>query len=92
MESAGIAISAAVTIFAIGLLVVSLVSYRKYHNSKLFFISLVFIVLLIKGVLLSVSIFYPTELKPVTSILYSPYSGLFDVAVLFLLFIGTLKR
>jgi hypothetical protein len=92
MESAGIAISAAVTIFALGLLIVSLMSYRRYRNSKLLFISCVFVVLLIKGVLLSISIFYPVQLKPVTDFMYSPLSGFFDVMVLALLFIGTLKR
>lgn len=91
MEIEGIIISAVVTIFSVGLLVVSLLSYKKYKNVKLLFISLVFIVFLIKGILFSLSLFYPsfTELD---MMLFSIYSGMFDVVVLILLFVATLKR
>ena len=91
MQFDGIAISAGITIFSLGLFLVSFVSYRKYKNPKLLFINFVFIVLLIKGILFSVSLFFP-ELSFINSFLYSIYGGLFDLAVLVLLFIATLKR
>ena len=83
-----IIISAFVTIFSVGLLAVSLASYRKYKNLKLLFVSLVFLVFLIKGILLSLGLFN----EDISSILMSSYAGLFDLTVLILLFIATLKR
>jgi hypothetical protein len=53
-----IVIDACITIFALGLLIVSILSYRKYKNLKLLFVSLVFLVFLIKGILLSLGLFY----------------------------------
>lgn len=91
MQIEVIAISAGITIFSLGLLIVSLVSYKKYKNSKLLFITLVFFVLLIKGILFSVSLFFP-ELSMINSLLFSIYGGLFDLTILILLFIATLKR
>ena len=91
MQIEVIAISAGITIFSLGLLIVSLVSYKKYKNSKLLFITLVFFVLLIKGILFSVSLFFP-ELSMINSLLFSIYGGLFDLTILVLLFIATLKR
>jgi hypothetical protein len=91
MELEGIIISAGVTIFSLGLLIVSLASYRKYHSSKLFFISGVFVILFIKGILFTLSLFFP-ELTFLNTILYSIYGGLFDLIILILLFIATLKR
>ena len=91
MEIQEIIISSSVTIFSLGLLLVSLLSYKKFKNLKLFFISLVFIVLLIKGIFFSLSLFYP-ELVFIDTALFSIYSGLFDLTILILLFIATLKR
>jgi len=72
----------------VGLLAVSLASYRKYKNLKLLFVSFVFIVFFIKGILLSLGLFN----EDIASILTSTYAGLFDLAILILLFIATLKR
>ena len=88
MEIETIIISAFVTIFSLGLLAVSLASYKKYKNLKLLFVSLVFLVLLIKGILLSLSLFVD-EIAVLNSVLYS---GLFDLIILILLFMATLKR
>ena len=88
MEIQDIIISAFITIFSVGLLAVSLASYRKYKNLKLLFVSLVFLVFLIKGVLLSLGLFN----EDIAIILTSTYAGLFDLAILILLFIATLKR
>jgi len=70
---------------------VSLLSYKKFKNPKLLFISIVFIILLIKGVLFSINLFYP-EILFIDTLLFSIYSGLFDLTILILLFIATLKR
>ena len=88
MEIEGIIISASVTIFSLGLLIVSLSSYRKFKNSKLIFISLAFLVFLIRGITMSFGLFYG-EIASFTS---SIYMGLFDLATLIFLFIATLKR
>ena len=88
MEIQDIIISAFVTIFSLGLLVVSLASYRKYKNLKLLFVSIVFLVLLLKGILFSIGLFVDDFV-----ILNTPtYVGLFDLIVLILLFVATLKR
>ena len=52
MEIHEIIISAFVTIFSADLLIVSLASYKKYKNLKLLFVSVVFLVFLIKEVFL----------------------------------------
>ena len=88
MDSITIIIDAGITIFALGLFIISLMSYKKYKNGKLLFISAVFFIFLLKGLLLSLSLFY----NQFTEILSSPYYGLFDFVILFLLFIATLKR
>lgn len=88
MEIESIILDACITIFALGLFIVSLLSYRKYKNTKLLFVSLVFFVFLIKGMLFSISLFNE-QLAELTS---NPYFRLFDLLVLILLFIATLKR
>ncbi len=89
MEIQSIIISAFVTIFSVGLLVVSIASYRKYKNLKLLFVSLVFFIFLIKGILLSLGLFYE-EIEVLTNT--STYIGLFDLVILIMLFLATLKR
>jgi len=86
-----IAISAGITIFSLGLLIVSIASYKKFNNPKLLFVSFVFIILLIKGILFTLSMFYP-ELSSIRTLLFSMYSGLFDFAILLFMFIATIKR
>ena len=88
MEIHEIIISAFVTIFSAGLLIVSLASYKKYKNLKLLFVSVVFLIFFIKGVLLSFSL-YSIEFPFISSFLSN---GLFDLLVLILLFMATLKR
>jgi len=88
MEIESIIIDAGITIFALGLFIVSLLSYRKYKNGKLLFVSLVFLIFLVKGILLSLSLFY----SQFADIISNPYVGLFDLIILVLLFIATLKR
>lgn len=88
MEIQDIIISAFITIFSIGLLVISLASYKKYKNLKLLFVSLVFLIFFIKGIILSISLF----VKDITWIHSINFIGLFDLIILILLFIATLKR
>lgn len=81
-------VSAFITIFSIGLLVISIIGYRKFRNKKLLFVSLVFLVFLVKGIILSLSLFFDVFL-----IATAPeVLGIFDVLILGLLFIATLKR
>lgn len=89
MEIYQIIMSAFTTIFSIGLLLVSLGSYLRYRNFKLLFVSMVFLVLFIKGILLTVALFnetFATVVQPFLS------NGLFDLVILIFLFIATLKR
>ena len=88
MEIYEIVISAFITIFSVGLLAVSLASYKKYKNLKLLFVSFVFVVFFIKGILMSISLF-GMEIELLSSILSV---GFFDLIVLILLFVATLKR
>ena len=88
MEIQDIIISACVTIFSVGLLIVSLASYNKYKNLKLLFVSIVFLIFLVKGILLSLGLFFDET----TILNSSSYIGLFDLIILILLFIATLKR
>jgi hypothetical protein len=88
MELIQIVISAFVTIFSVGLFFVSIASFRKYKSFKLLFVSLVFLVFLIRGILLSVVLFFP-NLAYFTN---GSYGGVFDLMILLLLFVAVLKR
>ena len=83
-----VVIGASITIFSLGLLLISLLSYRRYKNIKLFFVSLVFIIFLIKGILLTLNLFY----ENLIGLNYDPYLGVLDLIMLLLLFMATLKR
>ena len=91
MEVEQIVLSACITIFSLGLLVVSLASYQKYKNVKLLVVSIVFLVFFVKGFLMSLRVFF-SELSWVDGIVSGSYNGVFDLFVLVLLFIATLKR
>ena len=88
MEIVSIIIDACITIFALGLFIVSIMSYKKYKNTKLIFVGLIFLVFLLKGAILSLSLFYEQFVPIVNNV----YIGLFDLVILVLLFIATLKR
>ena len=88
MEIESTIIYAFITVFSLGLFIVSITSYRRYKKIKLLLITCVFLVFLIKGLLLSVSLFY----EDITSVLPIVRSGLFDLIILVLLFIATLRR
>jgi hypothetical protein len=88
MEILPIILSACITIFSIGLLLVSLASFKRYRNQKLLFISIVFLFFLIKGILLSLSLFIDDIARLLSLSLFS----FFDFLILIFLFIATLKR
>ena len=81
-------VDAFITIFSLGLFIVSILSFKKFKNIKLLFVSIVFLVFLIKGLIMSYSLFN-TGLGNLNS---SFYFGIFDLLILVLLFVATLKR
>ena len=88
MEIPIIFISAAISICSLILFIATFLSYRKFQNKKLVFVMIVFFIFLIKGLLLSISLFYE-ELWPVIS---SYYVWLVDLIILNLLYLAALKR
>jgi len=82
-----IAINGFLTVFSLGLLIISLISYKKSRNTKLVFVSMVFFVFFIKSIVLSIGIFYEIDYLKI-----NPFFGFFDLTILILLFIATLKR
>ena len=88
MEIQGIIISPFLIVFSLGMLVTSIASYLRSKNMKLIFVSLVFLIFLIKGIVMALPLVYP-EIATITSL---SYFGLLDLIVLILLFIATLKR
>jgi hypothetical protein len=88
MEIHGIIISPFLIVFSLGMLVTSIASYLRSKNIKLIFVSLVFLIFLIKGIVMAFALFFQ-ELTVMTSI---SYFGILDLVVLILLFIATLKR
>jgi len=71
MELYQILISAFLTIFSAGLLLISLASYHKYKSLKLLCVCLVFLVFLIHGILLSLYVFRPVEFSFLSSLFSS---------------------
>lgn len=88
MEIEIILLGAGITIFSLNLLVVSFLSFWKYKSLKLLFMSVVFLLFFIKGVLLSLSLFYE-QIEGLGSIVYI---WLFDLIILILLYITSMKR
>ncbi len=76
------------TIFSLGLLIISILSYWKSKNKKILFVSIVFLLFLLKGMILSISIFL-ADLQEFLSI---AFFAVFDLLILFLLFIAVLKK
>ena len=80
---------AGITILSVILFVVTLLSFQKFKNKKLFFVSLIFFFLFIRGTLLSISLFND-QMKEVIS---SGYIWIFDLIVLVLLYVAySIKR
>jgi len=88
MEIQDIIINSFITMFSLGLLIVSLASYRKYKNTKLLFITAVFVLFFIKAIIISLGLFD----EEIYSLLSNSYFRLFDLAILMTLFMASLKR
>ena len=88
MEMESIVLSASITVFALGMFIVSFLSYKKSKNAKLIFVSSAFFIFFVKGIIQSLGVF---SLE--TSFLNSTNTmNVFDLLILILLFIATLKR
>jgi hypothetical protein len=78
--------AAIVTVLALVLLIISLLAYRREREKKFLITALVFVIFLIKGMIMTLSIF-STHFKNISDIL--TYSVFFDVVILlFLFFVG----
>jgi len=88
LESGYVFISSAVTIVSIVLLAVTLYSYKKSRNPKLIFIVFVFLLFFIRGLLLSIGLFY----DPLWSFVTSYYVWVFDLIILTVLYLAALTR
>jgi hypothetical protein len=77
-----------ITIFSFGMIILSFLSYGRTKNFKILFVSIVFFLFFIKGILLSLSLFI-TDINDIISI---PFLGLLDLFMIILLFIATLKK
>ena len=88
METVLILLSAGITIFALNLLIVSLLSYWKFRNNKLLLMSGVFLLFFIKGIILSYSVLQGLVVD--LSLLISVC--VFDFIILVALYITSLKR
>jgi hypothetical protein len=80
-------IRAFVTVFALTLLIISLLAYRRSKNTKLLIIGSAFVLFFVKGILLSFGLFFKDIEETV-----APFGSLFDIGVLIVLFLSTLKR
>lgn len=80
-------ISASMTVLSLGLFILSMLGYLKRKNTKMIFVSLVFLVFLVKGILLSLGIF-SSEIIVLNSS-FNPW--IFDLVVLVLLYVTSLK-
>ncbi len=74
---------ASITIIAFLLMMATLISFKKFGNKKLLFISLVLLFLFIRGLLLSLSLFN----SQIADVVSSGYIWFFDLIVLGLLYL-----
>lgn len=87
IEIESLFINACITIFSLAILILSFVSYKKYKNIKLVFITTAFFIFFMKGIIISLGLFF-IEFSILTK---STYFGLFDVLILVFVFVSTLK-
>ncbi len=76
------------TVFSFGLWIIAIRSYQKSNNKKILFVSGVFFIFLIRGILLSLGLFYP-DIELLHSIALYAF---FDLSMLVLLFIAVLRK
>ena len=88
MELVSIILNSCITVLALSLFVISLGSYQKHKSQKLLFLSSVFFIFFIKGVIMSLAQF----VDELMFLQCSPYLVCFDLLMLVILFTATLKR
>ena len=81
-------LSACITIISLVLFYISLASYKKHNNKRLIFVTSVFCIFLIKGMMGSLSLF----IDELSFLQYNLYYGLLDLIMLLLLFIAVIKE
>ena len=86
MEIVGVLLSAGITMFSLGLLIISIISYLKYRNKKLLLVSIAFLFFLLKGIVLTSYVFF----EEFTLFIF--FFSVMDLIILVVLFISTLKR
>lgn len=85
---ANISIVGFATIFSLGLCIISLISYRRSKNKKIFFVSLVLLLFFIKNLFLSITLFT----APIQNNTMLLALGLFDLFILLFLYIAVLTK
>jgi hypothetical protein len=88
MDVGYLILSGAITIVSFILLAVSLHSYRLFGNKKLLFVVSVFLFFFIKGIVLTVGVFFDAVITVMTSY----YIWAIDLVILTLLYLSALKR
>ncbi|MFH1101396.1 MAG: hypothetical protein V1726_05105 [Methanobacteriota archaeon] len=88
MDVGYLILSGTITIISCILLAVSLHSYRVFGNKKLYFVVLVFLFFFIKGLLLTVGVFF----NVIVAVMTSYYIWIIDLIILTLLYISALKK
>jgi hypothetical protein len=83
-----IVLSAGITIFSLNLLIISLLSYKKFRNIKLLLMSLVFLLFFIRGLILSINVITGITVDLASIV----YLWLFDLLILVFLYVTSLKR
>jgi len=88
MSYVNIIIVGITTIFSLGLFIISLNSYRKSKNKKIFFVSIVLLLFFIKNTLLSFFLFAAQIQNNINLLALE----LFDLLILVFLFIAVLSK
>jgi hypothetical protein len=87
-EMEEIIIFSGITIISFILMIIALLSYRHYRSKKLMLLGFGFLFFFIRGVLLSLSLFN-SQIQEFTT---SNYIWVFDLIILLILYITSLKR
>lgn len=77
-----------IIVFSLGLLGISLLSYKKFRNTKLLFVSVVFFLFSLKALITVLSFFLGFAPKINSSI----YAGFLDLTIIIILYLAMLKR
>jgi hypothetical protein len=87
MQNIELFITAAITMFSLSLLVLSMLGYKKTRNPQMFFLIAVFILFLIKGIIITLSLFF----EDITIFDSLVNIWMFDLVILIVLFLVSMK-